>query len=401
MALACFSNTLPNSMNSAIRDEIIDLTRTLVRIPSQSGVESEQVIAQFVHHKLQEFGFNPEIIGPQGQPSVTCFIEKDPAGKTIWLMAPLDTAKINNFSEWSYPPFEGIIDDGKLYGCGVSACKIAIAMYCILARELARDDNFNGNIYLSFNADEQCGSLIGAREIIPKAPKADICMLGYQEFDEISIGARGWLRLHLQTIGKAVHTGARSSTGINAIHSMARVINALTSIRLKTKKNTFFWFGPSLNVTTVRGGLGINMVPDYCRINIDIRLVPEQNDQDILSQIKKELDIIKKRDNNFDYQLDVIQYQSAYITDPTNAFINILQDQIQKTIGNRLPLVASGHGSAGNLISELGVPIINAFGVKSGNEHSQNEWIDVESVGTVYEILHNSFTKFSNARSER
>jgi succinyl-diaminopimelate desuccinylase len=384
-------------MEKDLNNEIIELTRALVRIPSQSGVESEQVIAQFIQHKLQEFGFNPEIIGPDEQPSVTCFIEKNPGARTIWLIAPLDTSKIINFGEWTFPPFEGIVEENKMYGCGVASCKIAIAMYCILARELARNDAFNGNIYLSFNSDEQCGTLTGAREIIPRAPKVDLCLLGYQEMDEISIGARGWLRLHLQTIGKTVHTGARRNVGVNAIHSMARVINALISIKLKTKKDTFFWFGPSLNVTTVRGGLGMNLVPDYCRINIDIRLVPGQSDTEIMTQIKKELDVIKKRDNNFDYQLDIVQYQSAYITDPTNEFINVLQTNIQKIIGKRLPLVASGHGSAGNLIAELGIPIINAFGVNSGNEHSPNEWIDINSIIPVYTILTNSLIEFANA----
>ncbi|MBU4315462.1 M20 family metallopeptidase [Patescibacteria group bacterium] len=386
-------------MENSLKDEIIELTRALVRIPSQSGVESEQVIAQYVYHKLQEFGFNPELLGPQEQPSVICFIEKDPNAKTVWLTAPLDTAKIINFGEWSYPPFEGNIDDGKLYGCGVSACKIAIAMYCVLARELARDENFKGNIFLAFNADEQCGSLMGTREIISRAPKADVCLLGYQDIDEISIGSRGWLRLHLQTIGKSVHTGSRENVGVNAIHSMARVINALTSIRLKAKKNTFFWFGPSLNVTTVRGGTAMNMVPDYCRINIDVRLIPGQSDVEILSQIRKELDVIKKRDDNFDYQLDIVQYQGAYITDPTNQFLNILQENIQKELGSRLPLIASGYGSSGNLISELGIPIINAFGVRSGNEHSKDEWIDVESIKPVFAILRNSIIQFTNARS--
>ncbi|EKD47284.1 MAG: hypothetical protein ACD_66C00135G0005, partial [uncultured bacterium] len=50
--------------------------------------------------------------------------------------------------------------------------------------------------------------------------------------------------------------------------------------------------------------------------------------------------------------------------------------------------------SAGNLISEIGVPIINAFGVIAGNEHTQDEWIDVESIKTVYEILQKTFIKF-------
>jgi len=381
-------------MDETIFNEIIDFTRSLVRIPSRTEKESEQVIAEFIFRKLQEFGFNPEIVGPEKQPSVICYIEKNPDNKTIWLEAPLDTSKSTEYGEWKYPPFEGVMEDGRMYGCGIASCKIAIAMYCILARELSRDKNFTGNIFLAFNSDEQCGSLTGVREIIPRAPKADVCLLGYQGMDEIAIGARGWLRIHLQTIGKTAHTGARSSGSTNAIHMMARVINALSSLRFKVKKDTFFWFGPSIHFTTIRGGVAMNIIPEYCRVNIDIRLVLDQSDEDVLRQVKREIEKIQKRDKDFDYQLDIIQYQPAYLTSPTDSFIDLLQETVKDKLGSRLPLVASGHGSAGNLISEIGVPIINAFGVIAGNEHTQDEWIDVESIKTVYDILQKTFIKF-------
>lgn len=379
-----------------LTQEIIDMTRALVRIPSRTERESEQVIAEFVKCKLEEFGFQPEVIGPDTQPSVICYIEKDPLAKTIWLQAPLDTARSSDLSGWEYPPFEGTIDEDKMYGCGIAGCKVAIAMYCILARELSKDPNFKANIFLAFNADEQCGSLTGAREIMNRAPKADLCLLGYQGDKEISIGARGWLRLHVQTIGKSMHTGSRTTKGINAIHNMARIVSALAALRLKFKKDTFFWFGPTINVTTIRGGLAMNVVPDYCRANIDIRLVPGQDDQMVLRQVQHELDVMKKRDENFEYQLDVVQYQSAYLTDPTHPFIQILENQIQKMNGERVPLVASGHGSAGNIISELGIPIINAFGVDSGDAHDANEWIRVSSIEPTFQILKQALTDFPN-----
>jgi len=382
-------------MEDELKKEVLELTQALVRIPSRTEKESEQVIAEFVELKLQEFGFNPEIVGPQTQPSIMCYIEKDPEAKTIWLEAPLDTSRSSDAGAWDYPPFEATIENGKMYGCGVSGCKIAIAMYCILARELANDPEFNANIFLAFNADEQCGSLTGAREIIHRAPKADICLLGYQSHNEISIGARGWLRLHVQTMGKSMHTGARASIGVNAIHSMSRIINAVSSLRLKFKKDTFFWFGPSINVTTIKGGTAINVVPDYCRVNIDVRLVPGQSDKGVIKQVERELEKIKKRDANFDYQIDVVQYQSAYLTDPTHPFINILQTNIQSEYGKRLPLVASGHGSAGNIISELGIPIINTFGVEGGNEHAPNEWIKIDSISPTFDILSKSIKEFS------
>ncbi|MBM0745287.1 hypothetical protein JOY44_28025 (plasmid) [Phormidium sp. CLA17] len=50
-----------------------------------------------------------------------------------------------------------------------------------------------------------------------------------------------------------------------------------------------------------------------------------------------------------------------------------------------LPLVANGAGSVGNVISRLGISIVNAYGCESGHVHAPNEWLNRKTVKPVFQ----------------
>jgi len=375
--------------------EIIEFTKQLVSTPSQNGIDSEKDVAKLVFQKLTDFGFDPQIIGPKDHPSVICEIKKSNSSKTIWLESCLDTVPAGDISKWDYPPFEGKIVENKMFGRGVADSKIGIAIFCYLAKELAENRNFKGSLFLGFDADEQSGNFTGIREIIKYVPKADVCILGYQGIDEISIGARGWLRLKLLTFGKSAHTGSRSKKGINAIHAMGKAIVAISSLDLGNKTEPFFEFGSSLNISQIEGGVAINIVPDKCEAKIDIRLLPSQSKDEIIERIKTELENLKNKNQYFDYSLEVLQFEKAFLSNPKNDFIKTLQNKAKEILDKDIPLVASGQGSVGNVISKLNIPIINSFGVESDNVHAPNEWINIKTIPLVFEIYKQSLIEYA------
>lgn len=367
--------------------EIIDFAQQLVRIPSQGEIDGEKNIAKAVFDKLANFGFSPELIGDETRPSVIC--RAGGSGKTIWLESCLDTVPAGDLAKWGYPPFDGKIIGNKMFGRGAADAKIGIAIFSYLAKELAEDKNFNGSIFLGFDADEQAGNFTGIKEVIKCAPKSDICILGYQGMNEISIGGRGWLRLKITTFGKTAHTGSRKNKGINAIHTMGKVIVALASIDFNSKTEPFFEFGSSFNASQISGGTAINIVPDKCEAFIEVRWLPSQTKDEILKLMKGTIDGL-----GVQYELTELQCEPAYLTNPNDRFVQILKNNVREILKKEIPLVASGPGSVGNIISKLGIPIINGFGADGGNVHAPNEWIDIETVPQVFEIYKKAIVSF-------
>lgn len=375
--------------------EIIKFLKELVNTPSQNGIDSERKVANLVFRKLSSLGFAPEKIGEKNHPSIFCKLNKNPHGKTVWLESCLDTVPIGDISKWKYYPFEGSIKGNRMYGRGAADSKMGIAIFCYLAERLFSIPEFKGNIILGFDADEQSGNFSGIREILKRRPKADVCVLGYQGVDEISIGARGWLRLRITAKGKSAHTGSRSKKGVNAIHRMVDIITLLEKLHLGEKKEKFFEYGSSFNVSLIHGGIAINIVPDECEIKVDIRLLPSQKKKEVLDTIDIKLKGLRKENPRLSYKIEVLQHEKAFLTNPRNNFIKILQKTARKELKRKISLVTSGAGSVGNIISQTGTPVVNGFGCDCDNVHAPNEWVDISHIPTVFEIYRKTILEFS------
>ena len=371
-------------------ENILAFTRQLVEIPSQNGIDSEAAIAQAVLDRLQADGFSPQIIGSDDHPSVICRIEKPRATRHLWLESCLDTVPAGTEDNWNHPPLAATVVGERLYGRGVADAKLAIALFCELAGDLHADPDVPVSLFLGFDADEQSGRFTGIRDVMQQSPIADACILGYQGIDEISIGARGWLRLKLTVRGQAAHTGDPAGQGVNAVHAMAQVITGITALEIGQARTDFFDFGSALNVAQICGGVAINMVPDHCEALLDIRLIPDQDPDQVIAQIHQAGKV-----TGADYTIEILQQEQAYLTDPQNSFVQLLHDTACRILPEPIPLVASGQGSVGNVVSASGIPIINAFGAACGNAHAPNEWIDTTTVEPVYQIYRQSIANFA------
>jgi len=83
------------------------------------------------------------------------------------------------------------------------------------------------------------------------------------------------------------------------------------------------------------------------------------------------------------------------LTNPKNSFVQILKNNASEVLKKEIPLVASGQGSVGNVVSKLEIPIVNAFGVDSDNVHAPNEWININTIPEIFEIYRKSLIEFS------
>jgi succinyl-diaminopimelate desuccinylase len=375
-------------------NKIIDLTGKLIATPSY---RTEKYMADLVYKTLTELGFHPEIIASDlDHPSVFCMIHKPNTKKTVWLESSMDTVEAGNIMNWKTNPLEPVQKNGRLYGLGAGDSKYAVAQYIYLAKSLYDNPEFNSSIFLGFDASEQSGKFSGIRDIIEYVPECDLCLLGGQDFDTINIGARGWLRIKLYAEGVAAHSGRSKIHGVNAIHKLVKLINAILDLKLDGYKDDFFEFGAKLNVTQISGGEYINIVPDRAECFIDIRLTPQIGPEDMIALIGNTLRNCQLLDTDIRYNFNVSQTEPAFVSDPNDPFIQILLKNAKEILNPNITLAVSGPGSVGNLISQrFGIPIINAFGVHTENPHAPDEFIEMAHVEPVIKTLEKSLVEWS------
>lgn len=369
------------------KKNLANFLQKIVKMPSQDGIDSLKPIIKAISQELKKFGFKSIIIGEKTNLSILCFCGKKEGKKTLWLDAPLDTAAVGNLNKWRYSPFSGKIVQGKLYGRGSGDCKAAIAIFVYSAAAVFNSGkNIKGQLILTFDSGEQNGNFTGMRNILKRGIKADACIVGYPNTEGIVIGSRGFLRLNVTTFGKSAHTGARFKVGINAINKMVQFLNGLEKIKLSHKKSRLFGFGPRLTVSTIEGGYAINIVPDECKVKIDIRLVPFQTKNKVLEEINNLARKLKKEDPYFKIEINPYLYEPAFQTSERSEIVRILKKNAEEILKKRVKLIACGPSNSGNIIGNKGIETIAGFGVQGDNFHSENEYININSIIPVAKV---------------
>jgi acetylornithine deacetylase/succinyl-diaminopimelate desuccinylase-like protein len=117
--------------------------------------------------------------------------------------------------------------------------------------------------------------------------RANLAVVGEPTRLEVVTAHKGDVWLQLRTHGKAAH-GATPHLGTNAVHLMAKVVDALeTKYRAQLAKRSHPLLGaPTVNVGSIRGGTQPNIVPAECVIAIDRRTLPGETEAAVRREIR-------------------------------------------------------------------------------------------------------------------
>lgn len=187
----------------------------------------------------------------------------------------MDTVAVDGMT---IDPFGGEIRDGKLWGRGSADMKGPLACMLSAALKLSADPaSWRGMLSVGCMVDEET-RFRGVLHLVANNELPDFSIVGEPTGLRVVRGCKGCLRFGVVTRGRSAHS-SRPAEGRSAISAMARVIPAIEAyFRDALARTNDGNFGPSTgSIGVIHGGSGVNIVPETCRVEIDIRLLPGQD----------------------------------------------------------------------------------------------------------------------------
>lgn len=265
--------------------DAVSLAQQLIRFPSLNPPGLEKDCAAFIARLLSERGFSVESYAfAEDRPTLVARIPGTGSGKPLCFTGHIDVVPVGTIP-WTFPPFAGIVHEGRLYGRGASDMKAGVAAFIAAACTVLEDGHpFHRGLTLVITAGEETGCEgafhVGREKVLGPA---DLLIVAEPTSNAPIFAHKGSLRVIVTARGRTAHS-SMPEEGQNAVAKAAAWIQALGTLDFGARH-------PLLGtttacVTTIRGGENINSVPDWAEFSIDIRTLPEQEHGQLLDALK-------------------------------------------------------------------------------------------------------------------
>lgn len=349
----------------------IEITKELIKIDS-SNLEGANRAIGFCNDLLISNGLKTETIENMGFKTLICTIGD--GSKTLILNGHLD---IVPGKEKQFTPYE---KEGKLYGRGSADMKSGAAAMLSTILEL-KNQNLPCKVQLQLVTDEETGGLNCSKHLVDNGFTGDFVICGEPTQLGIGVQAKGILQLDIDFFGKSAH-GSRPWQGDNAIIKAYKAFEKILNLPF-TKEKSELYHSPSINLSKIEGGDVYNKVPDYCKMSLDIRFLPEQNADEIVKQIEKTIGS----------KIKLHSYGDAIKTKVDDTYVKKLTQSIKNITKNK-PEIFGQHGSADTrFYSKYDIPAVE-FGPNGANWHGDDEYVLIDSVYMYKDILENFILGF-------
>lgn len=265
-------------------------------------------------------------------------------------------------------------NDSHAYGPGVCDMKGGLVTMLHVA-EIMNETNMADDISIAmaFNSDEEIGSR-ASRPWYESLARRSRCVMVFEPWrstGERILHRKGGGNFEIICHGKSAHAGSAPEAGANAVIELAHQVLAAGELSRPD-------LGTSVNVTVVSGGTVDNVIPDFAKASVDVRIAEESEGR----RIEDGFQALEKQVITPGVRVEVfgeINRVPMVPSERTRGLWDQIAD-IGKTIGLDMKLTSTGGCSDGNYTAALGIPTIDAMGIRGGFAHSEDEYVDLESI---------------------
>ncbi|MCG9555138.1 acetylornithine deacetylase [Vibrio sp. Isolate31] len=351
-------------------------------------------LINYIVSYLNRHGVDSTLVYNQENNKANLYATIGPANKPgIILSGHTDTVPVINQS-WNSNPYIMSYVNGRYYGRGTTDMKGFLAVV-LSSVPLMLEKPLHMPIHLAFSYDEEVGC-VGVRHLIenlkgnPIKPK--MCIIGEPTSMKVVTAHKGKLAIKVKITGRECHSGM-APYGVNAINYASRLVCWLDLLSTEKRKNGPFDSRYTVPFTTIHtgvinGGTALNIVPNKCEFDFEIRNISEEEPYSILSDFRDYANVLiremKKKDDLCDIKIEVTSEYSGLNT-PDDATIVYFA----KKLTGELSTTTINFGTEGGLFNSiLGVETVVCGPGSMEQGHKPDEFIEKEQLDKCEMFMH-------------
>ncbi len=277
------------------------------------------------------------------------------------------------------------VEDGRLYGLGISNMKGALACYVEAVRAL--DDagvRLRGDVLVAAVcgeiekaqwADAQGaefrGYAAGTRHLVTHGGVADMCILGEPTESKVVLGHFGSLWLRISTQGHFIHTAfSEGKRGLNSILRMREVLDAVLEWIPEWENdpaNAYRGAKAIVNVGGIEGGFGwrVSRTPHRTDLFLDVRVPPTKEMAAARSEVLAFVRTLAERFPEYGVEGEVYVTAPGAEIDESHLLVAALDEAHAEVFGAAPERDVTRWFSDASALTRYGVPTVN-YGTSSG-----------------------------------
>jgi acetylornithine deacetylase/succinyl-diaminopimelate desuccinylase family protein len=403
------------------QDDFLGFVSDFIGIPSEAPKEGEAKVREcqeWLAARLREWGWGHWIDlweAVPGEPNLAVRMPGKSREAKLMFNGHADVVPVEprDVGKWSYPPYSGLVRDGRVWGRGASDMKGGVAAFLWAAKAVTEQGiELEHDLLLTVNVGEESARPdVGVASVLERGYLAPLVVNAEPSNLCIYRAAMGWLFFEVSVHGRATHPANRylcvdpsipleERPGIDANDKLRLVMNSLAELNHVWAERSRHPLAPpnSTNLTAVHiegGSRSASLAASACA-TYAVVFDPSISADEVITAVRKSIEAAAGRDewlavNPPALRVPVIDpVWQPFETPADAAGTRDLVQAATQALGSR-PSVGSFPGPCdANIIAESGVEtIIFGPGDLRYGCHGVDEYVPVEQLLQACEVYAN------------